>query len=199
MDGFATCSAMMDRHADLPVIFMTGLGETRHIVRLRGRGLRLRDQAGGDRRGGGARALARRQARLARSARSRAGQRGADAQRPGPMAACCGPTPAPRRCWGRTAGPRQPPGRHCRPPGARPSSAGGAAAQDGQAGADGGDRVDGLGGLRLRRLTGAGTTVVVVELSRGENRRPALTAREAEVMISSRAARPTVTWRRSSA
>jgi len=33
MDGFATCEAMMARHADLPVIFMTGLGETSHIVR----------------------------------------------------------------------------------------------------------------------------------------------------------------------
>ena len=33
MDGFATCAALMDRHADLPVIFMTGLGETGHIVR----------------------------------------------------------------------------------------------------------------------------------------------------------------------
>jgi DNA-binding NarL/FixJ family response regulator len=33
MDGFATCEAMMDRHADLPVIFMTGLGDTGHIVR----------------------------------------------------------------------------------------------------------------------------------------------------------------------
>ena len=43
--------------------------------------------------------------------------------------------------------------------------------------------MDGLGGLRLRRLTGAGTTVVVVELSRGETAGPALTAREAEVMI----------------
>lgn len=33
MDGFATCQALMDRHADLPVIFMTGLGDTGHIVR----------------------------------------------------------------------------------------------------------------------------------------------------------------------
>ncbi|WP_420996164.1 response regulator [Cupriavidus sp. 30B13] len=33
MDGFATCAALVDRHADLPVIFMTGLGETGHIVR----------------------------------------------------------------------------------------------------------------------------------------------------------------------
>lgn len=33
MDGFATCEALMDRHADLPVIFMTGLGDTGHIVR----------------------------------------------------------------------------------------------------------------------------------------------------------------------
>lgn len=33
MDGFATCEALMGRHADLPVIFMTGLGDTRHIVR----------------------------------------------------------------------------------------------------------------------------------------------------------------------
>ncbi|WP_066736285.1 response regulator [Cupriavidus sp. D384] len=33
MDGFATCEALMDRHADLPVIFMTGLGDTGHVVR----------------------------------------------------------------------------------------------------------------------------------------------------------------------
>jgi len=33
MDGFATCEALMNRHADLPVIFMTGLGDTGHIVR----------------------------------------------------------------------------------------------------------------------------------------------------------------------
>lgn len=33
MDGFSTCAALMDRHADLPVIFMTGLGDTVHIVR----------------------------------------------------------------------------------------------------------------------------------------------------------------------
>ena len=33
MDGFATCEALMDRHADLPVIFMTGLSDTGHIVR----------------------------------------------------------------------------------------------------------------------------------------------------------------------
>ncbi|WP_423199573.1 MULTISPECIES: response regulator [unclassified Cupriavidus] len=33
MDGFATCEALMRRHADLPVIFMTGLSDTGHIVR----------------------------------------------------------------------------------------------------------------------------------------------------------------------
>ncbi|CAG9164412.1 response regulator transcription factor [Cupriavidus pampae] len=33
MDGFATCEAIMDRHGDLAVIFMTGLGDTGHIVR----------------------------------------------------------------------------------------------------------------------------------------------------------------------
>lgn len=33
MDGFATCEALLGRHADLPVIFMTGLGDTEHIVR----------------------------------------------------------------------------------------------------------------------------------------------------------------------
>ncbi|EON16796.1 two-component system response regulator [Cupriavidus necator] len=33
MDGFAACTALLDRHADLPVIFMTGLGDTGHIVR----------------------------------------------------------------------------------------------------------------------------------------------------------------------
>ncbi|AMR82236.1 response regulator [Cupriavidus nantongensis] len=33
MDGFATCVRLLDRHADLPVIFMTGLGDIGHIVR----------------------------------------------------------------------------------------------------------------------------------------------------------------------
>ncbi|CAG2129303.1 response regulator transcription factor [Cupriavidus plantarum] len=33
MDGFATCERIMDRHGDLAVIFMTGLGDTGHIVR----------------------------------------------------------------------------------------------------------------------------------------------------------------------
>jgi len=33
MDGFETCSRIRDRFEDVPVIFMTGLGETEHIVR----------------------------------------------------------------------------------------------------------------------------------------------------------------------
>ncbi len=33
MNGFETCRRIRDLHKDLPVIFMTGLGETEHIVR----------------------------------------------------------------------------------------------------------------------------------------------------------------------
>lgn len=184
MDGFATCSAMMDRHADLPVIFMTGLGETRHIVRGFEVGAcdyvtkpvviaevvaRVRSHAG--------------KARLARSARE------AVLASAVPM---CAAGPDGRLLWANASATAL-----LRAHGWASAAAGaplppawreafqrlGAAAQDGQAGADGGDRVDGLGGLRLRRLTGAGTTVVVVEVSRGETAGPALTAREAEVMI----------------
>ena len=137
MDGFATCSAMMDRHADLPVIFMTGLGETRHIVRGFEVGAcdyvtkpvviagwwRACAHAG--------------KARLARSARE------AVLASAVPM---CAAGPDGRLLWSQrqrhgaaagTAGPRQPPGRHCRPR-REAFQRLGAAAQDGQAGADGG-------------------------------------------------------------
>lgn len=33
LDGFATCARLRERDDDLPVIFMTGLGETEHVVR----------------------------------------------------------------------------------------------------------------------------------------------------------------------
>jgi len=33
MDGFATCEQIRERDADLPVLFMTGLGETEHVLR----------------------------------------------------------------------------------------------------------------------------------------------------------------------
>lgn len=33
LDGFETCRRIRDRNEDVPVIFMTGLGETEHIVR----------------------------------------------------------------------------------------------------------------------------------------------------------------------
>ncbi len=33
MDGFETCRQLRVRHPELPVIFMTGLGETEHVVR----------------------------------------------------------------------------------------------------------------------------------------------------------------------
>ena len=33
IDGFETCARMRERYDDLPVIFMTGLGETEHILR----------------------------------------------------------------------------------------------------------------------------------------------------------------------
>ncbi len=33
MDGFATCELMKQSHPDLPIIFMTGLSETEHIVK----------------------------------------------------------------------------------------------------------------------------------------------------------------------
>lgn len=33
IDGFATCAQLHERHGDLPVVFMTGLGETEHVVR----------------------------------------------------------------------------------------------------------------------------------------------------------------------
>ena len=33
IDGFVTCTRLRQHHGDLPVVFMTGLGETEHVVR----------------------------------------------------------------------------------------------------------------------------------------------------------------------
>ncbi|MDF3832665.1 response regulator [Cupriavidus basilensis] len=180
MDGFATCAAMVDRHADLPVIFMTGLGETGHIVRGFEVGgcdyvtkpvavaevvARVRSHAA--------------KARLARSAREAV---------LGSAVAMLAASAGGQLMWmnASAAALLQAHGWAAVPPGgtlAPPLAGALQALQE-----DPGTQDLRLGGLRLRRLTGVTAGVTVVELAAqaaaGDGAAPAeLTPREAEVMV----------------